>query len=205
MLLAGSGCIAIQTINIDEQKAVNKITSLQYHDAAKNIESDAIVKMNQLTQRYITNLRTCEPVHFNQSLDLFGLKISLTADINGWIDNKCSYSLSGKIDAIGKDIREVYNLNITDEEISHLEPVVKCNFSQDQLNILVDAIAAASSNRADEAELTPVSNKLQSDKKAELTPQEEKAIEMLVNGNVCTVPNIGEIMMQYSEFSKHKP
>ncbi len=65
--------------------------------------------------------RSCESLHMNQSIDLFGLKISYQIDVNGWVDNKCSYYMTGNIGGIGKDIREVFNVKATDETIAAIK------------------------------------------------------------------------------------
>lgn len=62
--------------------------------------------------------------------------------MNGWVDNKCSLEMTGKISGIGKDIRDVFEVKISDDAIAKIEPFVKCNFTKDQMNIIVDAIIA---------------------------------------------------------------
>jgi len=191
VLLAGTGCIAIQTVSVNEQKAINETTSQQYTDIVKSAQNENSLQWTELSKRYEKNLRTCEPAHFAQTLDLFGLKISFNADINGWVDNKCSYSLTGKIHSVGKDIREVYNLNFADEDIAKIEPQIKCDFTKTELNTLVDGILDASQTAG---KTTKVTSKKET---TSLTPAEQKAAEMLLSGKVCTVPNMNEVMQQY--------
>ena len=54
-------------------------------------------KIDDLTGRYMNNMRECQPLHLHQYIDLFGLKISYKIDVNGWVDNKCAYSLTGNV------------------------------------------------------------------------------------------------------------
>jgi len=189
VLSAGTGCIAIQTMGVNEQVSVNKTNSGQYADMAKAALNESSLQWNALSKRYENNLRNCESAHFAQTLDLFGLKISFNADINGWVDNKCSYTLTGKIHSVGKDIREVYNLTFRDEDIAKIEPSVKCNFDKNELNTLIDGLIAAS-KRTEDA-------KTGGKKPSPMTAAEKKAFDMLTSGKVCTVPNMSEIVQQY--------
>ena len=134
------------------------------------------------------------------SIDLFGLKISYQIDVNGWVDNKCSYYMTGNIGGIGKDIREVFNVKATDETIAAIKPKLKCNFTQSQLNTLVDGFLAAQERKMAEAAETSMSaEKSIAYKKTKLSPAEEKLVAMLVTENVCTVPNKDELMEQFNK------
>ena len=169
-------------------------TALQTRQA--NI-GKAIQGSMDLLKRYETNFRTCEPVHLNQSIDLFGLKMGYKFDINGWVDNKCSYYMTGNIGGLGNDIKEVFNINLSDETIAKVKPVVQCNFTQEQLNILVDGFMAAQERKltskvaSTEDKATPAKEKL--------SPEEEKMMQMLMSGEVCTMPNQEEVMQNFSE------
>lgn len=203
-ILTGSACLAIQAINVDEQKAVNQTTNAQYREFVKNDTSEVSLQLQELGKRYSNNFRNCEPVHIYQSIDLFGLKFSIRGDINGWVDNKCSYEMSFKVSGVGKDINEIYGLNIKDEDISKIEPKVTCNFSQEELNILVDAVAA-SMKRVDDVKTLEVSDKSAANSaKTQLSPEEKKAFGMLIGSGACTTPDMSAIMTQYSELVKPK-
>ncbi len=204
-ILAGSACLAIQTINVDEQKAVSQTTNTKYQEFAKSgVNSETYLQLAELGKRYSNNFRNCEQVHFLQDIDLFGLKLSIKADVNGWIDNKCSYEMSFKVGGLGKDINDVYGLNIKDEDISKIEPKVVCNFSQEELNTLVDAVLA-SIKRAEETKSIEVSDKTDTkSSQSQLLPEEKKAIGMLIGSGACTAPDMSSIITQYSELVKPK-
>ncbi len=204
-ILAGSACLAIQTINVDEQKAVSQTTNTKYQEFAKSgVNSETYLQLAELGKRYSNNFRNCEQVHFLQDIDLFGLKLSIKADINGWIDNKCSYEMSFKVGGLGKDINDVYGLNIKDEDISKIEPKVVCNFSQEELNTLVDAVLA-SLKRAEETKSIEVSDKsAATSSKSQLSQEEKTAIGMLIGSGACTAPDMSAIITQYSELVKPK-
>lgn len=206
-ILLGTPLIAnaIQPQYIDEQKAVNKNAAEQVQASSKAAEQYAIEKVNMISERYLNNFRQCEPLHINQSIDLFGFKLSFKMDINGWVDNKCSYYLTGKIGGLGKDLREVFEIPVSDEDISKIEPIVECKFTKEQLNILVDAIVARN-----EKNMVQINNLLKEStpeyldddgsaaKKDKMTPEEEKLVQMLLTGNACTVPNMNELMQNFS-------
>ena len=136
-------------------------------------------------------------------MDIFGLKISFQVDINGWVNNKCSYYMTGNIGGLGKDIREVFNINqsVTDEQIAKFKPVIECNFSKDELNTMVDAFVARSKrNTTQIAQMLEKPNKQYNDSIQKLTPEEEKLVQMITTGNVCKIPNSAELMEQFSQF-----
>lgn len=192
---------AIQTRNIEEQKELYKNTQEQALTLEKNSSENFDLKFNALAERYIKNFRNCEQIHINDYINFFGLKISFNFDINGWQNNKCSYNLTGRIDSIGNDIKEIFELNIPDEKISQIVPQIKCDFSKDELNILVDGIIARK-----ESELVQINNTLKNptdkyQEKRTLTKEEEKMIKMLTNGTTCTIPNTAELIQKFSELT----
>lgn len=192
---------AFQSRNVNEQQAINKKTQEQIQSS---IEKSSYLglesKIYKLADRYINNLRTCEPLHVHDYIDLFGLKINLKFDIDGWKDNKCSYFITGNIDSIGKDIREIFEVKVSDEKIAKIAPQIQCNFTQDELNILVDGIISKTEREIVESVLKPT-DKYQEEKPQKLTPEEEKMIKMLSNGKTCTIPNIEELIKQFSELT----
>lgn len=191
---------ALGTNNIKEQKAVNKNSAQQLQEIAEKNENSAIDKQIDLIKdRYMNNLRTCEPLHVHEYLDIFGLKVSFDLDINGWVKDKCAYNLTGNMSGIGKDIREVFNVNVSDEEIAKIKPVIKCNFTKEQLNILVDAIIARNErNETQIAQMLKHPDKKIDESNVKLTPEEEKLVQLLVSGTACTIPNSQELMEQFS-------
>lgn len=194
---------AMQTKAVKEQQAVNRNSAQQMQEKADKNEFLAIDKqIDILSKRYLDNFRNCEPLHLTESMDIFGLKIAFQVDINGWVDNKCSYYMTGNIGGLGKDIREVFNINqsVTDEQIAKFKPVVECNFSKDELNTMVDALVARNEkNTTQIAQMLEKPNKKYSDAIQKLTPEEEKFIQMITSGNVCKIPNSSELMEQFSQ------
>lgn len=202
-LLIGTPCItkAIQAQNIEEQKTINQ-------NIAQQVQSNGVLdimnKIDQLTGRYMGNLRECKPLHLHQYIDLFGLKISYKIDVNGWVDNKCAYSLTGNVGGLGNDIREVFNLNISDETIAKIEPVINCNFSKDELNILIDGFQAMQERKEAQfqkllsSEEVNVSTLAKKNEFSKLSSAEEKMIFMLAGG-ACKIPNQEELMKNFTD------
>lgn len=195
---------AMQTKAIKEQQAVNKNSAQQMQEMTDKNELFTVdQKIDILSKKYLNNFRTCEPLHITESLDFFGLKISIQVDINGWVNNKCSYYMTGNIGGLGKDIREVFNINqsVTDEQIEKFKPVIECNFSKTELNTMVDAFVARSErNTTQIAQMLEKPNKKYNDSIQKLTPEEEKLVQMITTGNVCKIPNSSELMEQFSQF-----
>lgn len=184
---------AIQTNTIDVAAGINQDTAVQVREAGSAAAIDAVTN---LANRYMTNLRTCEPVHLSQSLDLFGFKFSYQFDINGWVDNKCSYYMTGNIGALGNDIRDEFKIQASDEMIAKIKPVIKCNFDQEQLDILIDGFEAAQTRKV--SEKVGLVEKA-STGKPKMSIEEEKMMQMLMSGQVCTVPNQEELMKNFTE------
>lgn len=195
---------AMQTKAIKEQQAVNKNSAQQMQEMTDKNELFTVdQKIDILSKKYLNNFRTCEPLHITESLDFFGLKISIQVDINGWVNNKCSYYMTGNIGGLGKDIREVFNINqsVTDEQIEKFKPVIECNFSKAELNTMIDAfIARNERNTIQIAQMLEKPNKKYNDSIQKLTPEEEKFVQMITTGNVCKIPNSSELMEQFSQF-----
>lgn len=195
---------AMQTKAVKEQQAVNKNSAQQMQKMSDKNELFTVdQKIDILSKKYLNNFRTCEPLHISESMDIFGLKISFQVDINGWVNNKCSYYMTGNIGGLGKDIREVFNINqsITDEQIAKFKPVIECNFSKTELNTMVDAFVARSErNTTQIAQMLEKPNKKYNDSIQKLTPEEEKFVQMITTGNVCKIPNSSELMEQFSQF-----
>lgn len=195
---------AMQTKAVKEQQAVNKNSAQQMQKMSDKNELFTVdQKIDILSKKYLNNFRTCEPLHISESMDIFGLKISFQVDINGWVNNKCSYYMTGNIGGLGKDIREVFNINqsVTDEQIAKFKPVIECNFSKTELNTMVDAFVARSErNTTQIAQMLEKPNKKYNDSIQKLTPEEEKLVQMITTGNVCKIPNSSELMEQFSQF-----
>ncbi len=195
---------AMQTKAVKEQQAVNKNSAQQMQKMSDKNELFTVdQKIDILSKKYLNNFRTCEPLHISESMDIFGLKISFQVDINGWVNNKCSYYMTGNIGGLGKDIREVFNINqsVTDEQIAKFKPVIECNFSKTELNTMVDAFVARSErNTTQIAQMLEKPNKKYNDSIQKLTPEEEKFVQMITTGNVCKIPNSSELMEQFSQF-----
>lgn len=195
---------AMQTKAVKEQQAVNKNSARQMQEMTDKNELFIVdQKIDILSKKYLNNFRTCEPLHITESLDFFGLKISIQVDINGWVNNKCSYYMTGNIGGLGKDIREVFNINqsVTDEQIEKFKPVIECNFSKTELNTMIDAfIARNERNTIQIAQMLEKPNKKYNDSIQKLTPEEEKLVQMITTGNVCKIPNSAELMEQFSQF-----
>lgn len=206
LLLIGTYSVAnaIQSPNIEEQKSINK-------NAVEQAQSKPVItpnmfeeQFNALGARYMNNFRQCEPLHVSQYLDIFGLKIGFKLDINGWVDNKCSYEIKGRIDGIGKDIREVFNINIEDEAISKIEPIIKCDFTKDQLNILIDGMIARNETKEQLKDMLQEPSEKYIAQKTKVSEAEEKMHKMIVESNACTIPNMNELMQNFSNLMPSK-
>lgn len=189
---------AAKAVNIDEQKNSNAKTVKTLKATAAKEDALFYNKVEMLTERYINNFRDCKPLHINQNIDFFGLKIGYSIDINGWTENKCGYYMTGKISSIGPDIREVFDIKISDEDIAKFAPIIKCDFTQDQLNILVDAVISNYNKKADimTRMLQDPTDKYNEKLQNKLTPEEEKLVAMLAGGTACSIPNLNELIKQ---------
>lgn len=209
VLAISATCVnAATSLNVKEQKAINQKTATV---VKSNLEGEDLAffnKFEELSTRYLNNFRNCEPIHVSQSIDLFGLKISYKIDVNGWQDNKCGYVLTGKIGGIGKDIREVFDIKISDEDIAKFEPIIKCDFTKDQLNILVDAVIANYNKKAtimSELLQDPTEKYSATSEKNKLTPEEEKLVRMIAEGKACSVPNMNELLQNLNSTTPVQP
>ena len=202
-----TGANAIQTKNVKEQTEINQNNAKQAKIIAEEAANNSIdKKIENLSQRYINNFRTCEPLHISQYWDVFGLKFGFKVDVNGWNGDKCSYNLTGKFEGLGKDVRELFEVPVSDEMLAKFEPIVQCDFTKDQLNIMVDAFIARS--QKNEEQIKKILNNPENlysiaNQKEKLTPEEEKLIKVLTDGKTCTIPNQKELMNVFSEIMQN--
>ena len=161
-------------------------------------------KFDALSKRYNENFANCEQLHFDQYLDFFGLKIKIKFDINGWIDNKCEIKAFANVPAIGKDIRQVFEVKATDEQIAAIKPEVECHFTKDQLKIVIDAVVARSAQNEAALKKMMESPEKALETKRQMTPEEEKLVAMLMTENACKIPNKDELMKQFMDLTTPK-
>lgn len=185
---------AISPVAINEPQMVNENVANQVKKTGGPAGVLYHEKFDMLTKRYNENLRNCVPLHFNQYIDIFGLKIYFNFDINGWVNNKCEIKISGNIKSVGKDIREVYEIKVSDEQLAQINPVVECNFTKDQLAIAVDALV--SRNKQSEIALKKMMSAPEKaiSLKKQYTPEEEKFFKTMMSENVCQLQNKDELM-----------
>ena len=165
-------------------------------------------KIDLLFKRYEENMKNCVPLHISGSIDIFGLKLNSSADINGWIDGKCEYKLSGNIPSIGKDIREVFEIKATDEQIASIQPVFECRFTKPQLELFLATMSESAATRATEKiksskSMKNSTNTINEQHKSpqKLTPQEEKLAMMFMTENVCTFSNKEETLKKIEQIT----
>lgn len=210
ILLGSLRVYSIQTPNVEEQKEVNKNMLANIKNYNEDDLLNLLEKFNKLGNRYINNVRTCEKVHFNEELDFFGLKFSLKADINGWVDKKCSYELSANFGGFGKDIHAIFDIPVKDSTIEKFKPGVKCNFTQKDLNLIAKILSKKhTENIAIYKKMIKESNfdlkkneNNDENKEIKLTADEQKLLTILTDGKTCEIPNLGEIMVNFMEIKK---
>lgn len=200
LVISSQVSTAIQPVSINEPQLVNEDVAIQARQNNENLNRFSTEKLDILAQRYKQDMKECVPFHFNQYLDFFGLKVYFNIDINGWIDNRCEYKISGQIKSIGKDIREVYEIKISDEQIARFQPVVECHFDKTQLGIFVDGLLSKSSeNKSAISKILESPEKRLGKNSTKLNSEEEKLATMIMTENVCQVPNKDELMKQLEE------
>lgn len=164
-----------------------------------NIDSEEI--KSKLTEDMIKDLRECKPLDENYDFDLFGLSLTFGIKINGWVDKKCEYHMSAKVKNLSDDFRKSFGINVSNDKISKIEPKVECAFTKKQLNLLVDSVIEEDKRNVKQI------NKMLNDPNYiyelpstnELTPSEKKLMDLLSQGEVCTVVNMDELIQQFSE------
>ncbi len=191
---------ALQSTSADVQKKCNQDTAVNFSNATPaDVANKAMDAITELSERYMTNFRTCEPVHIKQTVDVFGLKLNYQFDINGWVDNKCSYYMTGNIGGLGNDIKDVFHLDIKDETIAKVKPIVQCNFTQEELDVVIDGFVAMQDRKADERSKYVTSGEVSVSSIKKTSPEEEKMMQLLMGGQVCVIPNQEELMQNITE------
>ena len=200
LLTAGTVGNAISPVSLNEPQLVNEQTAEQVKQTAGPGGAFILEKFDALGNRYNENFANCEPLHFDQYIDLFGFKMKIKFDINGWVDGKCEIKAFANVTALGKDIREIFGIKATDQQIANIRPAVECYFTKEQLKIAIDAyIARSKQNDAAISKMLESPEKAISNEKREITPEEAKLMAMMMTENVCVVPNKDTLKKQFDE------
>lgn len=190
---------AIQTGHIEKQKELNKTTAIQANSTNKSLSNTFDKQMIDLAERYTSNFRACEPFHFSNSLDVFGFKTFFKFDIDGWQENKCYYNITGNLNRLGKDIREVFNINLPDEKISQIKPQIQCKFTQENLNTLVDWFIEKNDPNDEVSVRNILKLNLKANNKKNTKISDEEIIQLVSNPQVCTILNKEELIRQMTD------
>lgn len=142
-------------------------------------------------------LKECKPYEENIDVDIFGINFTINIKSDGMVNDKCSYALSGKINSISESTRDEYNIYIPNSEISEIEPKIKCDFTQEQLALLIDTIADKSGDFTTGG--ASIKNAIYKQKSKQLSTNDEKVISMFEKGNVCSITNKEELIQQISK------
>lgn len=159
-----------------------------------------------LTPKMVEDLRDCKPYDEKFDFEIVGINISFKIKIDGWKDGKCTYHMSGKVNSLGKEIRENFGLTIPDKKIAQFEPKVQCGFDKEQLGVLVDAIVEEDKRNMDQLNgmLKNSDSEFLMRSAQDLTPQEQKLVDMIVEQNVCTIVNQDELIKLFTELTEKK-
>ena len=142
-------------------------------------------------------IKACEPYNENININFFGFDFSLNAKSNGWVEGKCSYNFSAKINSTSSYVKQMLNITAEDDEIKAIEPKMECNFNKKQLEAFADEIIrpTGKSTLSKEAVYKPAKNDVKvSKKKSEL-------VSILTNPEVCRVVNEEEVLKALQLFS----
>lgn len=203
LIIGAQISVAMQPVSVNEPQMVNEDTAVQARKNNEEMNKFSAEKLDLLGKRYRDDMYECVPFHFNQYIDFFGLKIAFNIDINGWVENKCEYKISAQVKSIGKDIREVYEIKATDEQIAKFDPKIECYFTKEQLRVLVDGLLSTSTdNKGALGKMLDPDKKLKTKQTPQFTPEEEKLATMIMTENVCSIPNKDELMKQFEELIK---
>lgn len=156
-----------------------------------------------LTEEFINDLRMCKPYNEKVDFDLMGINLSFKIKIAGWNNDKCSYKISGKIKSLSKDFRKSFGIKISDSEISKIEPIVQCDFNKEQLETVVEAVIEEDKRSIEQINKMLNNQEIYFPATKDLTLTEKKLVKMITEDNVCTVPNMDEIMVQFSKLEQN--
>ena len=175
-------------------------------DSSKDAEFDK-TKVEEakplLTDDIIKELRACTPQDEKYDFDIMGVNFTFKVKINGWVNDKCDYHLSAKINSLSEEVRKSFGVTAKDEKISKIEPKIQCGFNKKQLNLLVDAIVEEDKKNVDQINriMNDPSEIVNLPTNSELTKKEKQLMEMLTEESVCSFVNVDEVMSQIQELS----
>jgi len=89
-------------------------------------------------EQFVSFLKSCQPYNENININFFGFDATLNIHSDGRINDKCSYEFSGKINNIPEQVVQASQYPLAD--YAAYSPKLSCQFTQEQLDIVVDAL-----------------------------------------------------------------
>ena len=140
------------------------------------------------------NITSCKPYSEKMSAEYMGMLVDYELYIRGWINNKCVIDFKSNVKGVGSSFAKTYNIDAKDAQIFTFAPIVKCQFSKEQLEYVGDSILqekerekGASNNmlkNPNSVHLPDMKNMSQSD---------AKLLEVVLGHNACEMQNDGNL------------
>ena len=186
-----------------ENTDMTTFESMFYIKATHTIPSDSVkeLKLSITNPEYLpafkSFIESCKPFNENIEVNILDFNFSFNVKNVGWLNDKCSYTITAKINSISDDMKTALKITAPTEELTSIVPEVKCNFDKEQLALFTDVIMEKSRF------MTPRSDKIAVYRPAskDISRLDEKFISMMKKGDVCKVTNFEEIMELIEKFS----
>lgn len=166
-----------QQMSQDLASELNKFMSPE--DLAKNF-------MNG----YFSYLRECKPYDINFGFNVIDLGMQTQLKVDGWVEEKCVYNVSGKITHLSDNIRNMFNVKMQDAELAKIEPVFQCKFSKTQLDKIIDILEEETMNEMKKDVYSPAQQDIEKKHQGEI-------IKILSSAGTCEFLNADEIMKNF--------
>lgn len=153
-------------------------------------------------------LKSCQPYNEDININFLGFDFRLNIKSNGWVNQKCSYKFLVNVNSISPELKQTFNIDAQDSEISSVKPQVECDFSEKQLDIVVTELMKTlnKSDPSDNRAIKDAIYKVNKDLKLK-SKKNEELISIIKDPNVCRIVNAQEVMDAFIKYapSNNKP
>lgn len=143
-------------------------------------------KSSEKQEQLISFLKSCQPYNENININFFGFDATINIHSDGKINQKCSYEISANVNKIPENALSTSGLS--SQDILALKPKVNCEFTQEQLDIVVNALSEGLSELNKE-NVTLSKTQAKKNLEAKLA-NNEKLKAMFKEGNVCRLTGL---------------
>ena len=163
-----------------------KATHTIPENALNNFSVFSKATSSEKQEQLVKFLKSCQPYNENININFFGFDATLNIHSDGKINQKCMYEISANVNKIPENALPASGLS--SQDILAIKPKINCEFTQEQLDVVVNALSESISEFNKES-VTLSKTQTKKNLEAKLA-NNEKLKAMFRDGNVCRLTGL---------------